>query len=270
MDSGAAERLVWDAEDYRNSSPMQKKAGRELISKMDLRGDERVLDIGCGDGLLASEIAGLVPRGSVLGVDSSEEMISFASSTYPKERFPNLAFEVMDASDLSFEGEFDAVFSNSALHWVTDHLPILQGIKRSLKPGGKAFLQMGGAGSYLESAEVLSQVLRREAWRGYFSDFNFRFGYHSPQDYEAWLNEVGLAPKQVELVPRDMAIEGKEGLAAWIRTTWLPFTQKIPEGMREQFIRELVDGYVEICPPDEEGLVHAQSKRLVVVAGKPA
>jgi trans-aconitate methyltransferase len=128
---------------------------------------------------------------------------------------------------------------------------------------------MVGSGSYLEIVNVLADVLGRAAWRGYFGDFRYSFGFHSPHDYEAWLKEVGLTPKRVELLPRDMAIEGSEGVAAWIRTTWLPFTQKIPEGMRERFIHELVDGYMELCPPDEEGLVHAQSIRLVVEAGKP-
>jgi len=268
MGQRAEERLVWDAEDYSRSSPMQKRSGRELISKLDLSGDERVLDIGCGDGMLASEIAERLPRGSVLGIDSSEEMILFASSTYPRERFPNLAFGVMDASDLAFDGEFDIVFSNAALHWVADHLPILRGIKRGLKPGGRAFLQMGGSGSHLDIVNVLADVLGREAWRGYFSDFSYTFGFHSPQDYEVWLKEAGLTPKRVELVPRDMAIKGREGVAAWIRTTWLPFTQKIPEAVRERFIHELVDVYMELWPADKEGLVHAQSIRLVIEAEK--
>jgi trans-aconitate methyltransferase len=265
----AEERLVWNAEDYSRSSPMQKRSGRELISKLDLSGDERVLDIGCGDGILASEIAECLPRGSILGVDSSEEMILFASSTFPQERFANLAFEVIDASDLPFEGEFDIVFSNAALHWVADHLPILKGIKRGLKPGGRAFLHMGGSGSYLDIVKVMADILAREAWRGYFSDFSYSFGFHNPQDYEVWLKEVGLTPKRVELVPRDMAIKGREGVEAWIRTTWLPFTQKIPESERERFVDELVDGYMELCPADADGLVHAQSIRLEIEAEKP-
>jgi len=270
MAQRAEERLVWDAEDYSMSSPMQKRSGRELIARLGLGGNERVLDIGCGDGLLASEIAEHLPRGSVLGIDSSQEMIAFARSTYTKERFPNLEFAVMDASELAFGGEFDFVFSNAALHWVSDHLPILLGIKKGLKPGGKAFLQMGGSGSHSDIIQVLGDVLGREAWRGYFSDFSYSFGFHATQDYEVWLEEVGLTPLRVELVPRDMAMEGREGLASWIRTTWLPFTQKVPEDIRERFVHELVDRYLELYPPDDGGIVHAQSIRLVVEAEKPA
>jgi trans-aconitate methyltransferase len=263
-------RLVWDAEDYSRSSAMQKKSGRELIARLNLAGDERLLDIGCGDGLLASEIAGLLPRGSVLGIDSSEEMILFARSTYPMERFPNLDFKTMDVRNLAFDDEFDVIFSNAALHWVSEHLPILRGIEKGLKPGGRVFLQMGGSGSHMEIVSVLGTVLARDAWRGYFGDFNYSFGFHAAQDYISWLEGAGLTPKRVELVPRDMAMDGRDGVAGWIRTTWLPFTQKIPQDLRERFIQELVDGYIEICPPDEEGLIHAQSMRLVVEAEKPA
>ncbi len=262
------EKLVWDAEDYSRSSPMQKRSGRELISRMCLNGDERVLDLGCGDGILASEISRLLPRGSILGVDSSREMIDFARKTFPAERFPNLAFQVMDARELPFDGEFDVVFSNAALHWVADHLPILGGIKRSLKPGGKVFIRMGGSGSYMDIVKVMADVLGREAWRGYFVDFSYSFGFHSPEDYEKWLEESGLIPKRVELVPRDMAMEGREGVEAWIRTTWLPFTQRIPENERERFIRELADGYVGLYPADADGVVHATSVRLEIEAEK--
>jgi trans-aconitate 2-methyltransferase len=126
MGREAEEKLLWDAEDYSRSSPMQKRSGHELIGGLNLSGDERVLDIGCGDGLLACDIAELLPGGSVLGIDSSQEMIRFAVGTFPRARFHNLDFKVMDARELAFEDEFDVAFSNAALHWVSDHLPILR------------------------------------------------------------------------------------------------------------------------------------------------
>jgi trans-aconitate methyltransferase len=264
------EKLVWDAEDYSKSSPMQKKSGRELIAKLNLQGDERVLDLGCGDGLLAAEIAVLLPRGSVMGVDVSEEMIDFARKTFPPQHYPNLDWKVMDARDLTFDGEFDIVFSNAALHWVSDHLSILRGIKRSLKLGGKAFLQMGGRGSHFNFVTVAGSVIGNETWKGYFSDFSYSFGFHDPQEYEAWIRQVGLEPKRVELVARDMVLEGREGVAAWLRTTWLPFTQKIPEDKREQFIYELVDSYMQHHPPDEHDVIRVESVRLMVEAVNPA
>ncbi len=260
----------WDPEDYSRASAAQQRMAMELLSGAELRGDERVLDIGCGDGKVTAYIAGLVPRGSVVGVDASEEMILYAQHVYPPQAYPNLAFEVGDASSLDFAEEFDVIVSNSALHWVLDHGPVLDGIKRALKPGGQIFLQMGGRGNVSHTWEVLRILMAQERWARYFNDFSFPYGFYGPDEYREWLVQAGLVPRRVELVTRDMALEGCEGLAAWIRTTWLPFTQRIPEELRDSFVDELADEYVKIYPPDEEGLVHIDMMRLMVEAEKPA
>ena len=268
MDKRSEETFSWDAEDYRQSSSQQKKWGRELLLKLHLAGDERVLDIGCGDGKLTAELAGRLPRGFVLGIDSSEEMIGFAREAFPPERYPNLAWEVRDARDLDYEDRFDVVFSNAVLHWIRDHLPVLEGIERSMKPGGVALLQMGGKGNAAEVVKVMARVMGREEWSGYFKDFTTTYGFYGPEEYTGWLIQVGLTPKRVEFVFKDMVHKGREGLAAWIRTTWLPFTQRIPEDLRARFIYEIVDGYIMRYPADADGLVHVEAIRLEVEAGK--
>lgn len=257
---------LWDAEDYRDSSSQQKKWGRELLAKLRLDGDERILDIGCGDGKLTAEIAERLPQGSVMGIDNSEEMVRLASETYPADVFPELSWRVVDARGLDFDEEFDVIFSNAVLHWVKNHQPVLSGIRRSLKPGGRILLQMGGRGNASNVVGVLADMFRREEWNRYFTDFTLPYGFYGPGEYEEWLKEAGLKPTRVELVPKDMVHEGRRGLAGWIRTTWLPFTQRIPEELREQFIDKLVDGYVQRYPQDEKGLVHVNAIRLEVEA----
>ena len=259
----------WDAADYRDSSSQQKKWGRELLSKLRLAGDERVLDIGCGDGKLTVEIAELVPSGHVMGIDSSPEMIGFARDAFPHEAYPNLSWEVMDARELDFEDEFDVVFSNAVLHWIFDQPLVLRGVKGSLKPGGRVLFQMGGRGNAASVVQVLASLLSREEWGRYFHDFTVPYRFCAPEEYTQWLKEAGLEPIRVELVTKDMTHAGPEGLAAWIRTTWLPFTQRIPEELRNSFISEMVDGYVGLFPPDEEGLVHIDAVRLEVEAENP-
>lgn len=256
----------WDAKDYHKSSAEQQKWARELISKFALKGNERVLDIGCGDGKVTAEIAKQLPNGSVLGIDNSEEMIKFARKNFPLKRFSNLVFEVRDAKNLSFNGEFDVVFSNATLHWVIDHLSVLEGIKKSLKPSGKVLLQMGGRGNAAKILEVLETILKSEKWSGYFTDFSFPYGFYEPKEYKSWLEHIGLKVKRVELIPKDMVHKGKDGLSAWIRTTWLPYTQRVPEGLCDEFIYEIVDKYIENHPLDDEGFVHVQMMRLEVEA----
>ncbi len=260
---------IWDAEAYRKSSTAQWEWGRELIERLRLRGDESVLDIGCGDGKLTVEIARLAPRGYVVGLDSSPEMIYFARRNFPSERYPNLVWVLMDAEQMNFNGVFDLVFSNSALHWIKDQLSVLKKIKRSLKPSGRVMLRLAGKGNALEVVEVLLDLFRNGKWVEYFHGFQSPYAFCGPEEYEAWLREAGLRPLRVELTPKQMTQPGSEGLAAWIRTTWLPLTQRIPGELREDFIRDLVEGYLERYPPDAEGLVRVSAPRLDVEAINP-
>ena len=154
----------WNAKDYEKNSQTQQKWARELIEKLSLKGTEKVLDVGCGDGKVTAEIANSVCDGLVIGVDSSRTMIELASEQYPSSIYPNLSFKIMDASNLSFEECFDIVFSNAALHWVKNHKPVVEGLFKSLKPGGKILLQMGGKGnarhvlSIVEEIQVISRM----------------------------------------------------------------------------------------------------------------
>lgn len=189
-----------------------------------------------------------------------------ARRNFPAKRFPNLTFEMMGAENLSFDGEFDVVFSNATLHWVIDHLPVLKGIEKSLKPSGKILLQIGGRGNATEILEVLDAVLENERWNRYFTGFPISYGFYGPEEYGVWLENSRITAVRVELIPKDMIHEGRDGLAAWIRTTWLPYTQRVPEGMRGEFISEIADRYIETHPPDDRGFVHIRMMRLEVEA----
>jgi trans-aconitate 2-methyltransferase len=256
----------WDAADYAKSSSEQQRWARELIAKLDLNGDERLLDIGCGDGKVTAEIASNLPRGSVVGVDNSENMIALAQSAYPTEAVPNLRFEKQDASSLPFVSEFDVVFSNAALHWVLDHAPVLRGIQRSLRCGGKALLQMGGSGSAADVIATLDELLASNQWRDCFTGFGFPYGFYGPDEYRQWLHEAKLHAVRAELIPKDMVHRDRPAFEDWLRTTWLPYTQRVPEARRAAFTTQLVDKYLEAHPPDANGAVHVKMVRLEVEA----
>ena len=108
--------IDFDGEKYKVASKHQKEWGQRLIEELDLNGDEWVIDIGCGDGVLTKKISDLVPKGRVLGIDSSPSMIMTAM----KCEGPNLRFQQININDLEIEGQFDLAFSNAALHWVKD------------------------------------------------------------------------------------------------------------------------------------------------------
>jgi trans-aconitate 2-methyltransferase len=257
---------TWNPADYNRNSGEQQKWAKELIGKIQFRGDERVLDVGCGDGKVTAEIAALVKRGRVTGLDSSKQMIDFANRAFPRLRFSNLSFVVGDAANLQYSQQFDLVFSNAALHWIHDHRPVLAGICHALRPGGRMVAQMGGKGCASDVLEQIDVLMAEPRWEKYFENFTFRYGFHSPRDYRQWLAEAGLEAVRVELFSKDMAHAGREGFAGWVRTTWIPYTQAVDEAHRAEFIEELVSRYVKSHPADAEGLVHVKMMRLEVEA----
>ena len=259
---------AWNAQEYIQASAEQQKWGRELLGKLNLKGDERVLDVGCGDGRLTAEIARKLREGFVVGIDNSENMIAFARSTYKADAYTNLLFRKEDARAIPFRDEFDVVFSNAALHWVRDHPPVLAGISRSLKRGGRTILQMGGRGNAAEVLKVLDAMIRSERWGRLFNDFSFPYGFYGVDEYKIWLHEAGLRPLRVELIPKDMSHDGAEGLARWIGSTWLPYVERVPEGRREEFVADFVSHYLEEHPVDNRGRVYVRMVRLEVEATK--
>jgi trans-aconitate methyltransferase len=260
------EGYVWDGADYHQSSSEQKKWGLELLGRLQLTGSEHVLDIGSGDGWLTAQVAAAVPAGRVVGIDSSADMVAFAGAHFGPERFPNLSFHVADARALTFDAAFDAVFSNATLHWVLDHEPVTAGIARALRKGGRALLQMGGSGNAAAIVAAMTSMTERERWKGYFEGFTFPYGFHGPDRYAPWLEKAGLRALRLELLEKDMVHGGSEGLKAWLRTTWLPYLQRLPEALRGDFIDEVVDLYLVRHAPDDEGRTHVRMVRLEVEA----
>jgi len=259
----------WNPEEYAKSSAAQLAWARELIARLKLRGDESVLDVGSGDGKVTAEIAAALPRGRVLGLDGSPQMVEFARAHYDARRFPNLEFVCMDARRIELNRCFDIVFSNAALHWIEDHPAVLNGLSRIMRRGGRLILSCGGRGNAVDILEAVHRVTARESWSKYFEGFAFPYHFYGPDEYSRWLPEAGWSSLRVELVPREMSHPGREGLAAWIRTTWLPFTERVPESEREEMIQDVVKGYLDRFPVDAAGNAYVKMVRLEVEALKP-
>ena len=258
----------WDAADYAGNSSAQAKWGEELIAKLNLRGDETVLDIGCGDGKLTAALAQQLPNGFVQGVDSSLEMIRFARKNFPSSAIPNLSFKVCDARRLTFVNKFDIVVSFSCLHWIKDHLPVLKGIQRGLKANGRTLLQFGGKGNAADILAVAGEVIAGDQWKKYFRRFVFPWGFYAPRPYSVWVRQAGLTPRRVELVAKDMVQKSKDDLIGWARATWRPYVCRVPAGLQNKFLTEVVERYLERYSLDEGGCAHVRMQRLEVEARK--
>jgi trans-aconitate methyltransferase len=260
----------WNAQDYAQNSQAQQQWAKELITQLQLCGHETLLDLGCGDGKVTAEIARIVDHGTVVGIDNSEAMLALAQRRYPQTQHPNLSFRVMDAGNLSFAEQFDVVFSNAVLHWIKQHQPVIDGLYRSLKTGGRILLRMGGQGDAAGMRMVIDRVKDTAPWLRYFIGFEFPYTFPGADEYRLMLEAASFTVKRLELVAKDMTHESRAGLAGWIRTTWLPYMQRVPEEYREWFIEAVCSSYLDQVTLCADGKAHVAMVLLEVEAEKSA
>ena len=253
----------WNARDYADNSSAQEMWAKELIRKLALQGEEHLLDIGCGDGKITHAISREVTGGRVVGIDQSENMIEQASNHFNED---NLSFLVMDASKLSVPEKFDIVFSNAALHWIQDHKTILMHIKAHLNANAKLLFQMGGYGNAADIMEIVTQATESEQWADYFETFINPYHFYKVLDYENWLSQTGYKAQRVQLIAKDMIHDSPDNLKGWLRTTWFPYTNQLPDIEKEPFLTHVVERYLQNNPVDSEGKTHVKMIRLEVEA----
>jgi trans-aconitate methyltransferase len=256
----------WNASDYAKNSSAQLAWAQELIQKLALQGSESLLDIGCGDGKITAHLAGILKDGQVLGVDASPAMIQLAARQFPPQSFPNLSFLEMDAANLRLARRFDLAFSNATLHWVKDHSAVLRGVHTCLKPGGRLLFQMGGRGNAAAITATIRQLIARPRWSPYFTDFTPPYHFYGDREYGSWLAAAHFRPLRVELIEKDMTHPNAAGLLGWLRTTWFPYTDRLPIELREPFLAEVVAEYLVTHPLDALGQTHVGMMRLEVEA----
>src|SRR6516225_8176919 len=184
----------WSAELYRERSNLQQTMAAEVLQALELTSSDRVLDVGCGDGRITSEIARRVPNGYVVGVDASSNIIELAS----RQIGPNLHFEVADARALPFNHEFDLVVSFNALHWIHEQDLALVSIHKSLKPGATAYLRLVPMGARKSIETVLEETRNSATWREYFCEFRDPYLRLTEEEYCSFAQKSGFRVEHVQ------------------------------------------------------------------------
>lgn len=194
----------WSPADYAKNAAFVPELGRAVVELLAPKAGERILDLGCGDGVLTEA---LVAAGAeIIGVDASAEMIAAA-------RARGLDARVADGQALDFDGEFDAVFSNAALHWMLDPAAVACGVFRALKPGGRFVGEQGGAGNIARLRGALREVL---VARGYPVPAEDPQWYAAPDEFRAIYEAAGFTDVEAWLIERPTPLPA--GAAAWYRT----------------------------------------------------
>lgn len=217
----------WNPALYGQNARYVSQLGAPLLDLLDPRPGERILDLGCGDGVLTRELA---ERGAlVVGVDSSPEMVQAARALGVDAR-------VMDGEELTFDNEFDAVFSNAALHWMKRPDRVLAGVRRALKLGGRFVGEFGGRGNIETLLEAIQGAL---AERGL--DFESLNPWYFPtaEEYRERLEAHGMEVTFCTLIPRPTPLE--TDLTGWLTVFAGSFLNALSPSERERFLQEVRD-----------------------------
>lgn len=247
----------WSAEDYAQNGLLQFKwAKKFFFDRFEWSGHEQVLDIGCGDGRLTHLISKYTPFGNVLGIDNSPSMINYAHQNYGE--FINLSFVLEDAANVHFykslESQFDVVVSFHCLHWVEKQESVLLGIKKSLKPGGKAFLRLTSKG-WDPIQDIADELIKSDKWKSYFSAFRDPIHCYSKAEYLSLIEDADLQTLRIEEVVEDDVLHNIEALSQQVKS-WLPHLKHLPSEFQKDFLNDIVTTYLLRVPSNNDGSIH--------------
>jgi SAM-dependent methyltransferase len=246
-------KQVWEAENYNANARFVSDLGGEILSWLAPKSGERILDLGCGDGALTEKLC--ASGASVVGVDLSPSLLAAAKAR-------GLDVREEDAHSLPFHGEFDAVFSNAALHWMTEPEKVIEGVKRALKPGGRFVAEFGGHGNV---AAIMTAL--RAAARVFDGDSGLATPWFYPTDHEyaAMLEAAGFRVDRAGLFPRPTPLP--TGIEGWLGTFRGVFFEQFG-AQRDAVIAYVVD-LLQPSLCDRSSKWHADYVRLRVEAHLP-
>ena len=233
----------WKAAEYVRGSDLQQAMADEALALIHADGDEHVLDIGCGDGRITTRIARIVPRGLVVGLDPSADMISFAMRSFPVSTVPNLRFEIGDGARLPHKGAFDLVVSFNALHWIPDQGRALESIAGALKRGGEAVIRMVLDGPCKSLETTVEETRRAPRWTPYFQSFCDPYLHLTPEAYGQLADRSGLKVQRLRTQHKAWDFECQEQFAAFCTMGCRAWTRRLPDAASPAFIVDVLDRY---------------------------
>ena len=216
---------IWNANQYVNHASFVAEHGSSVLDLLNPKSGERVLDLGCGDGTLTRNIE---KNGvSVHGVDSSQSMIETALQR-------GLSAEVMSGDKLTFNNEFDAVFTNAALHWMTNPDSVLCGVFNSLKSSGRFVGEFGGRGNIGALVNAMNNVFERHPE---FGKFNNPWYFPGVEEYQQKLQKYGFYVHYIELIPRPTPLNS--GVEEWLKIFSNGITKNLNQEQENRFLNEV-------------------------------
>lgn len=232
MNTGPRE---WDAQTYDRVSDPQYEWGLEVLGRLDLAGNEFVMDAGCGSGRVTAKLLERLPHGRVLCVDASEQMIEKA-----REALGDRAdYLVADLSELEVPERVDVIFSTATFHWVLDHDRLFSRLHAALKPGGRLVAQCGGEGNVAKHARAIVEVATRPEFINHFQGLEMMWNFAPADATEERLREAGFADVRCWLEDKPVQPENPYDFTTTV--TMGPHLSRLPEELRRQFAEAVLE-----------------------------
>jgi SAM-dependent methyltransferase len=245
---------TWNPDQYARNARFVSDLGAPVLELLAPQPGERILDLGCGDGVLTAKLQAL--GCDVLGVDASAAQVEATKKL-------SVPAQIVDGENLPFENDFDAVFSNAALHWMrNDPNAVISGVKKALRPGGRFVAEMGGARCVEKIRTALIAALNRRNIDGKFADLWY---FPTVEEYSVRLVRGGFTIDYIALIPRPTPLPGD--VTAWLQTFGHNFTDKLPAEDRDAYLAEVQEALrSQLC--DANGTWIADYTRLRFKATK--
>lgn len=220
----------WDAATYHRVSSAMDAMAEAVLDRLPLRGDETVLDAGCGTGRVTARLLERLPRGRAVAVDVDPDMVDKARATLP----PEVDVRLADLLDLDLDSEVDAVFSTATFHWVPDHDRLFARLFAALRPGGVLVAQCGGAGNIASLLAAADAVAAEPEWATFFGGFSRGSRFETAEATAARLTVAGFTDVRCRLQPNPVVPDEPRDYLATI--TCGVHVQRLPEDRRDAFV----------------------------------
>jgi trans-aconitate methyltransferase len=241
----------WDAASYHRLSAPQFSWGRQVLECLSLRGDETVMDAGCGTGRLTAGLLERLPRGRVVAVDLSQNMLEEARLHLSPRFGGRVVFIRVDLASLPFNEVFDGVFSTAAFHWVPDHPRLFRSLYESLKPGGWLIAQCGGGPNIARLMRRASVLTASAPYAPHFSGWRDTKVFADERTTAERLRAAGFADVETSLEPAPTVLSGADEFREFLTTVNMhAHLARLPEGrLRRRFVDELTEQAAADEPP---------------------
>jgi trans-aconitate 2-methyltransferase len=209
--------------------------GREVLSRLDLRGDEVVLDAGCGSGRVTQALRQRLPRGRVIAVDQSPSMVDAAR----RRLGAGADVRAADLLELELQEQVDAVLSTATFHWIADHDELFRRLHRALRPGGRLIAQCGGEGNIEVLRGSARGLLSSEPYAEHFRGWRAPWNYAGPELTRERLHAAGFSSAECWLAEAPQQPDHPREFLATI--IFEPHVRQLPAELRERFMDELLE-----------------------------